>query len=307
MIRKLILCSVLSCALFGGFAVSGDDNGIPQTLDPSAGRLLLASVGDPDPLVPHRIARALGPSALTAAFYRGTRTERLAALDAAASTALADPFAVLPSLAALMGARDRQVASRASRALYAQLRRKADRPTAFSETVPGQLSQLREQLVPLAQDSRLDTDVRGVALIGIGLLEAELPEAGQTWMLELISDPEIAVKRAAITALRPPLDESLLNRLAKTAIADPDLGTRGYAAAMICENALSHGVEEPSADLAELLKNTLENPQIPVDALGGILACITHFKGDRRADLVDLALAHPDPAVAAYWKSPKQR
>jgi hypothetical protein len=307
MVRRSLFCAILSGALLGGFSVSGDDGIVPQKLGPAAGRLLVASVGDPDPLVPHRIARALGPTELTAAFYRGTRTERLVALDAAASTALADPFAVLPSLAALMGARDRQVASRATRALYSQLRRKADRPTAFSETVPGQISQLREQLMPLALDRRLDTDVRGVALLGIGLLESELPETDQTWMLDLLSDPEMALRRASITALRPPLEESLLNGLAKTAIADPDLGTRGYAAAMICENALSHGVEEPSADLTDLLKNTLENTQIPVDALGGVLACIAHFKGDRRADLVDLALAHPDPAVAAYWKSQKQR
>ncbi len=306
MTPRRIRCIVLAVTLFAAISAAGDDTLPP--LEKRSRQLLSTIWGNPDPALPHHLARQLGPGQLVAAFYKGSRAERLAALDAAASPAsLESPFTVLPSLAALMGAKDRRVAARAARALELLLSHETGQPTGFAEVVPGQIAQLRDQLVPLALDRRMAVDVRGMALKGVEMLERRIPEVEQTWMGELLTDSEVAIRRSAVTALRPPLAEALLKALAKIATNDTDPRMRGFAAAMICENALSHGVEEPSKDLVGLLKRILEDRQIPVDTLGGVLACVSHFKGDRRADLIDLILAHPDPAVSGYWKAEKQR
>lgn len=271
-------------------------------LNGQSSRTLIATVGNPDPAVLHRVHDTLAPGQETAAFYRGTRVERLAALDAVAKTRQA-VFDVLPILAALMGANDRQTASRASLALNEILRRVADDVEGMGELIPGQASQLISQLVPLAIDPRLDVDIRGVALQGILVLEPRTGRQDRPWMESLLKDDDPAIRRIAVGMLTPPLPSLLLSVLASIAQEDPDLLTKGNAAGMLCENALEHGVTDPSDDLAAILKGTLGNPEAPADALGGTLACLLRMEGTNRNTLVDVALKHPDPSVEAYWNT----
>lgn len=297
------ITTVIIVFLFSIATASRGDDAQSEDLKPASRTILSSAYGSPDPAVPHRIARELGAGQLVSALYRGTRGERLVALDAASVPSLGEPFAVLPSLAALMGARDRRVASRATRGVLTLLRREAAHSSGFREVVPGQLVQLKEQLKPLAEDGRLDPDVRVTALLAISILNSKLPKSDQAWLGELLSAPESVIRHAAISTLSLPTDEDTLKQLAQVATRDAEPASRGLATAAVCENALSHGVEEPSKDLITLLKTTLKDKQIPGDALGGTIMCISHFKGTERADLVDLILAHPDSAVSDLWKS----
>jgi hypothetical protein len=293
---------LFSVLVFGMSAVADRENSFRIPLSKRAARTLRNAVGESDSEVPYRVATALGPRQLVAAFYRGSRVERLIALDAAAECRNS-PLFLAPSLAALMGAEDRQVASRAARALDKIVRRMVDRSRGIGEWIPGQALQLISQLVPLTADPRLDVDIRVVAMSTIAILNQKINGQDCQWLEPLLDDSEVVVRRQAVGYLTPPFSDPLVPRLAKIATSDADLTTRAEAAALLCENALAHGVTDPSADLTTYLKTTLQTPGMPVSAMGGILACLSRFEGDNKSALVDIAVAHPDPAVMAYWKT----
>ena len=265
-------------------------------------RRLNAAAGASDPAIPYRLAESLGPGQLRAAFYQGTRRERLVALDAAAECRNT-PFWLASSLVALMGAEDRQVSSLAARAVDAIVRRADGHPEGYREVVPGQALQLISQLMPLAQDRRLDTDIRIIAMAVIRSLSVVAETTEPAWPVPLLSDTEVVVRRQAVGDLTPPFSDEILAKLAGLVVNDMDLVVKGYAAGLLCENALAHGVRDPSADLTEYLKTTLQTPGMPVTAMGGILACLSQFDGKNRTALVEIAIAHPDPAVKRLWST----
>jgi hypothetical protein len=263
---------------------------------------IAGALGNVDPVVPHRLARKIAPRQLVAAFYKGTRAERLLALDAAAGYS-EDPWSLLPSLAALMGARERQVASRATNSLLILLERWIKRPDQRGEIVIGQVKQLANQLIPLAADIRLDTDVRISAMNAIRILQqvgAE-PIHGQT--KELLKAGDLLIRRAAIAGCDPPIDDQLLPELVQIVIGDPDFGLRGETASVLCENALIHGVKEPSSDLKKLIEGVIKDARVPAEALAPVLICIKQYPVAVQADFADLAKSRGDPAIDAFWEN----
>ena len=293
----------LSVICFSLMAVSED---VPKLLNASK-HLLAHSVGNADPALPRRLATRLNPDQLVAAFYHGSRIERLVALDVAA-TGSDDPFFLAPSLASLMGAADRQVASMAARALFAIVRAAVSRPDGLDEVIPKRAAQLTEQLRNVAVDRRLDLDVRQIAIQLIEPLQEKqgIEERGD-WALDMLDDEESAIRRQALGVIYLPLSEPAVSKVLKVATQDTDLLTRGDAAVLLCENAVAHRVSEPSADLVDLLQSTIQTPKIPVDVLGGILSCLSEFTGAKRETLLDLVTAHPDPAVKQYWNQLKTK
>ena len=285
-----------------GVAAIGHADFLSQTITARSRAALASAIGNPDPALPHRLWHELGAGQQVAACYNGTRLERLAALDAALASFEA-PFALLPILAALMGANDRQVASRATHAIDTILSREASLPQGFNEVVPGQAAQLISQLVPLVSDHRLDLDVRGVALQGIEHLMRRSSKTERTWLKGLLKDREVSIRHMALGVLTPPLDEQTLTLVASMSVEDPDPLARGQAAAILCENALAHNVKKPSDDLAKILKAAIQDTTMEVSALGAILSCLKRFEGSEQADLLDLILAHPDPAIKEFWKA----
>lgn len=275
--------------------------GIPEGKNPpEITQLLMGAVGDPDPAASHRLARLVTSRQLVQAFYTGSRTERLVALDVAGC--LEDPWTILPYLASLMGARDRQVSSRAAGALLKHLSGGNCGIQELAEVVPGQVVQLMDQLLSLANDVRLDVDLRASALAGIRFLR----ERGYVFsgdFSELLRDPDRAVRRAALAVVDHPISEDYLSVLASIVFDDQDSRLRGQAAALLCENALVHGVSAPSKDLTTVMKTVIGDAQVPADAIAPLLACLSHFPAPARADLIDLASSHPDKRVGEYWKS----
>ena len=264
-------------------------------------RLLANAQGNADPALPHRLASTLSPRELTDAFYSGMRLMRLIALDAALEERT-DPFFVASSLAALMGAEERQTASRAAHALDAIIRRANADPEGYTAVVPGQAAQLIGQLRPLARDPRLDLDIRIVAMSAVISLSPYSNTGSDEWLSGLLDDPDIVVRRSAVGYLAPPLRDDVVIKLSGMVTDDSDLFVRGQAAAMLCENALAHEVKDPSDDLTEYLKTTLQTRNMPIDAIGGILGCLRRFEGKNKDALVEIAIAHPDPAVNTFWK-----
>ncbi len=303
---KSIFSFAVGAILFFELLSANAEQDLPfEPLKPETKKLLLQAVGNPDPFVPHRLALALPANQLKSAIYRGTRQERLLALDAA--SCFSQPWTILPYVAALMGARDRQVASRATNTLVILLSKvNRKQPSISYEVIPKQVIQLATQLLSITGDARLDVDVRVSALTSVQLLRTqgiEIPIRQE----DLLQDDNRAIRRAALATLALPVKEALLGRLAQMSTTDDDLWLRGQAAALLCENAISHGVKKPSRDLVKILKTVIGNAEVPSGAIGPVLSCLNHFPTDSRVDLFDLAHSHPDPSIGEFIKTLQNR
>jgi hypothetical protein len=153
---------------------------------------------------------------------------------------------------------------------------------------------------------RLDLDIRVSALAGVQSLHI-LGNALEFFPLELLKDDETVIRGGGLALLEPPMEENSLVMLAKMVGQDNDLWLRGQAAALLCENALAHGVRAPSNDLTEVMESVLGNDEVPAGAIGSVLSCLSHFPTETRVDLIDLAMGHPDPSIKAFWKSLNKR
>ncbi len=265
--------------------------------------------GDPDPAGPCRTAHSLDFDEMKKALYEGDRRQQLTAVDGAACVVA--PFDMLPYLAALMGARDRQVAARASSALTEQVERLAERPTGFAEVIPGQASAILDQLLAVAKDPRVDLDIRLAAFknchriqLATGIENGSAPFGLTNGSAPFgLTDEEPLIRLAAMSGISVPMEKNVLEKVAGVATEDDDPRLQGTATAIICENALAHGVTKPSKDLAEILKSTLADADVPGTAIASILSCVKRFDAEVRSDFVSIALSHPDPAIAEFWKS----
>jgi hypothetical protein len=297
---KAIPIGTLSAALLLFATSAGSDEEWARAI-PSAetARAIARVVGNPDPGAVRQLGGATAPTQLIAAIYRGDRTQRMAALEA--SGHLSDPWPVLPYLAAVMSAPERQAASRATEALLSDLERESRAPDRAVDLVPGQAEQLVEQLAAAAADGRLDPDIRTSALAGISMIAlidgaTHLPDPA------FLEDEEAAVRGAAMAMLTPPLADPHIRPVAEMAAGDDDRMLRGQAAGLLCENALSHGVTAPSPDLRKLLIAIIADPAFPAEGIAPVLGCLVRFAPASRADLVNAALRHPAPEVKSFWE-----
>ena len=271
----------------------------PGPLSADAAKRLDLAIGDPDAASGNRLAGALTAGQLAAAMYHGTRGQRIVAIDAAAH--LEDPWPILPFLAAFLRAPDRAVASQAAASLLAALAPIAGRPDGAPELVPGQADQLARSMLATADNDVLATDLRAAALQAVRIL-GEIAHRRYAPSEASVLDAEQSVASAAIALWSPPLAEDEIALLADVAVSGADPMLRGQAVGALCENALHHGVAAPSADLARLMRGTFVS-SAPAASLLPALACLSRFPPAARSGIIDLALAHPDPAVKRFWDS----
>jgi hypothetical protein len=281
----------------GGAASAGDPVPPPGPLTPQSRAQLARAVGNPDPGAGARVAAVLTAEQIEAAMIHGTRAERLVAIDAAAH--LEDPWPILPFLAAFLGAEERAAASQAAASLLDALDALAARPGAMNEVVPGQAAQLARSLFATAKNDVLALDLRVAALAAVRAL-GEITRASFAPEDGLLESAQPPIASAAMALLSPPLRDAQLSSLATIAEGAADPMLRGQAVGALCENALAHKVSKPSDDLAALIRGVFDKG-LPAPALLPALACIGRFPPEARAGLVDLALAHPDPAVKRFW------
>jgi len=302
--HRLVLALTLGWTLIVQPVAAGSEREIPDGPLPEAtGRMLDAILGNPDPSAMRRLAQKLSTEDLVLVMYRGDRSQRQVAFELAGYAV--DPWPLLPYLASFMGASERQTASRAALALLTALEGVVARVGDSPDAVPGQIEQLGSQLGRVAAAENLDLDLRAGAIVGLRLL-GQIAGSPTAPGAELFEDPEPAIRAAAMGMLSPPFDDERLAALAELASADQSLTLRGQAAALLCENALAHGVKQPSPDLTRLLQTTLGAASMPAEGVAPILACLRRFKPEARADLVSTALGHPDPRVKAYWEELEQ-
>jgi hypothetical protein len=298
----LTALTAASILLFAA-GVKTDDKTAPPVRASKSGAVFLEAVGNADPSGPFRIAQKTDFESIRVAMYGSERNSRLVAIDTAAF--VEDPWPLLPYLAALMGARDRQTSSRAAHSFISALSRITGDPWNRLEAIAGQARQLAGQLASLAADARLDVDIRASSITGIMLLRAYDRALGlsDSKVSALLDDEDMEIRRAALATIRVPASRSLLSRLVEIAGPESAPTMRGQAADLLCENALSQGAKAPSKDLAKILSQVLGDAAVPAEGIAPILACLARFPVETRADLWDVALRHPDPAVAEFAKT----
>jgi len=299
--RPMLVASLVACLAAAARLLAADSPTAPEPgpVSAEAARRLDLAIGDSDAATGNRLAATLTAEQIVAAMYRGSRGQRIVAIDAAAH--LEDPWPILPYLAAFLRAPDRAAASQAAASLLAALERAAGRPGSAPDLVPGEADQLARSLLAAASNDVLAPDLRTAALQAVRAL-AEIADRRYAPTEPLLRDAEPSVASAALALFTPPLAEDELEILAGIAGPGGDPLVRGQAVGTLCENALHHGVAAPSADLAQLIRGIFVT-SAPAASLLPALACLSRFPPAARADLVDLALAHPDPAVKRFWDS----
>lgn len=296
--RQIILFLFLALFILPWTGQSENNQPI-EAADTDPQQLLRAFWGSTDPARVCQMQRRLPISQLKSLMYGSDRALQLLAIDAC--ECLEDPWPVMSHMAALMGARQRQVAARASLGLLNGLSRFGVADLWDMEIISARLKQLAGQLTSLADDSRLDLDVRVTALIALSIL-LDWEPALDFSPLKYLDDEQSPVRGAAMSLISLPAERETLIRLANIAANDPDLILRGRAAALLCENALSYNVGHLSQDLIDVLRSVLGNGESPAESIAPILACLVRFPEDARAELVELANSHPDSSISAFWK-----
>ena len=96
----------------------------------------------------------------------------------------------------------------------------------------------------------------------------------------------------------------------QTVAALPPTKTRSIAGQIVLHSSAPHAPSirmsaGPSNDLRilEHRVNALEEQLEAVSAIGAVLSCLKRFEGPKQAELMDMAEAHPDPAVKALSKT----
>lgn len=288
--------------LLVGLSGAAADTAQPQLLplDVQSAAALSRFLGDPTDLGVHRLARQLSQPQVVSAIYRGTRSQRLAALESMAVAI--DTLPVLPYLVALLSSSDRSVSGRAAHALDVATRTGSDSQIRFPQMPDAQRQQLASSLVDVLRTQDLAPDVRIVAWQALEAVDHAVAKTSQLVMFGL-ADGDVALRRMALKMVEVPADKQTTMALAERATNDDDARLRGQAASLLCENALAYGVTSPSADLSQLLLETLGDAAIPADGLAGILYCVGHFEPSNRAGFAEKALAHPDRRLAQAWKA----
>jgi len=297
---SILAAAVASCLLATALWAAADSRSPApgREISPQARDVLRRLEAEPDPAALRVAARALTPRDLLTAIYRGDRSQRLVAVSAAGY--LGDPLPMIPYLVALGGARQRETASRAAHALLLSLERLESGTEAAPELIAAQARQIAGQSLDLARDERLDLDVR---VMGVETARRISALAGVDPELEaLLSNGCSALRGAALAGFAPPLSESALAAVAGMVERDASPILRGQAAGLLCENALAHGVEAPSPDLARVLKGAIANREIPAEGIAPIMACLARFSPRARSELVEGMLGRGDEELDALWE-----
>ncbi len=306
--RSFYLFLILSLCLFSALnpktAAAQSDIPLADELQQSDLADIRKAALNPDSASLRSLARRMGVSELMTAVYKGSRAVRLIALDA--SQYVENPMEVLPYLVALMGASSRETASRAAGSFYEIIINPKSFIEQNAEMISGQAEQLISKLIPIAKDSRLDTDIRITAATGVDRLSVYVKKYNETWNVSLLNDSNASIRRAALSFFKVPMENDMLISLAKIAVGDSNVYVRTGAAAVLCENALSRSVKEPSDDLAKILITEVKDSAASVEMIAPIIMCVTGFvEGEKRRSIVESALSNTNSEIPAFVESLK--
>ncbi|MCU0665166.1 MAG: hypothetical protein MUC50_22925 [Myxococcota bacterium] len=295
--KLLPLLAVVAILLCAALALAHDEGLEP--IDAQSQALVARFLCDPTEAGLHRFALGFDTPQLISSVYKGDRSMRLSALEAMASAL--SPGASLPYLVALLEAGDRAVSTRAAHGLLAVMTTCASSQGRCLEMPPAQRGELSARLFRVARNRDLDPDIRVAAWRAMAGL---LPKAARATALVTagLSDSDSAIRRTALSMVDLPAGNKEILAVALRVTDDEDPVMRGQAAALMCENALAHGVSAASQDLAQLLQGALSDRAIPADALAGVLWCVLHFDSSQHAVFAEKIAAHPDARLLALWK-----
>jgi len=297
---KRTLQLVLSATMMGLCLTAGGlDRPKPNELDKETLRLFTMLEGGIDPGIWGKLVDHISVHALVSAFYSDNRSVRLIALEAAGY--VDSPLPLLPYLAVLMRASDRQTASRAAASVLRNLERISQRVEGACDVVPGQIVQLARMLTKTASNDMLAVDIRASSLQAVIMLSRFSPGCCVIPKV-FLKDSKEAVRASALSSFDVPLKDEDLSALAEMVQEDSSPMLRGQSVALLCENALSHGVEEPSQDLTELMLSVIESFD-EAESAAVLLGCLIRFKPSARAEIVEAALKNSSSSVKEYWES----
>ncbi len=299
--KSAIRTGLIVVLALAGAPLSGDVSDVPPdgfSLSPESRRVLETGLGSTDDGQFSYIAGRVSSAELIAAFYDRDRAVARVAVDAAGYSD--EPWDLVPWLAAFIGAGERPVASAAAAALLRALNQAADLRENPSFPVQRQADHGLRMLNEVVGRTSVAPDLR-VAALWARRRMIEWIERPTALPVELWRDPHPLIRDTVLGLLDVPLSEAELRKVAE-AVSDDDPGVRGHAASLLCENALSHGVERLSADLSEVIRSLLE-PGADPRQVAPLLPCLSRFPYESRADISDLVLKQTHPGTVRLWKS----
>ena len=298
--KVVLICSlILSLQLFC-FAIYGDSRReSPQKISQEGLKLLSKGVGAVDDAIFAQIGQHLSLADFIAALYGPNRSYRRIALDSAAF--VPSPWEYIPYMISFMGAGERQAASVAANSVFKSLAQAFDMRHTMQIPLTKQAAQVLVMLADVAENESLELDLR-VTAIRYAAKISGMTNQRLSDRETLLSDAEPEIRVAAMQTLSLPLTEKYLAKIVKMATKDDVAELRASAVAMLCENARSHNVKKPSADLKSLVAE-LVKAEDDAMLVAPALICISGFPYRTRADLSDRIHSCGNEKIIKYWKS----
>ncbi|MBN2716670.1 MAG: hypothetical protein JXX14_12520 [Deltaproteobacteria bacterium] len=248
------------------------------------------------------IAQKLTLSDFKAALYGNSRVYRRVALDAAAY--VSEPWEYMPYLVSFMSAAERQSASTAAQSIFVALERAFDMRHGIRIPVSKQSRQMTDMLSEIAMNDALSKDIR-VAAIRCAARIAEMTNQPLRAIDAAINNSDVDIQVTAMQMLSLPLSDNYLNTIGRLATENESEVVRGVAVALLCENARSHQVVKPSADLKSLVVEIIQSAAT-AETVAPALACMARFQYRVRADLSDKINSCGNEKIVKYWKTLSQ-
>lgn len=245
------------------------------------------------------LGEQIGPAGVAECLEHAARAGRLVCAQAARY--IEQPWAVLPVLAAVLRDHDRQVASRAAESMVAVLSQMHPGDLGEQEALPSEVESLLEGLRGMATARELSRDIRAQIVVISGYL-AILTGAGLAVARQALTDSEVAVRRAALSALVTSSDADDIAAMSRAAVEDQDLVVSTLAAAGVCEATLSSGRGLPS-EVEARIRGLLEDESLNAGIAGPLLTCLLRASGERAEELQGLAARHPNESTRELWTS----
>lgn len=245
------------------------------------------------------LAHEIGPTGISECLEHAARAGRLVCAQAARY--LERPWPALPVLATVLRDHDRQVASRAAESMVVVLSQMHSGDLGEQEALPSEIEGLLEGLRGTAASRELSPDIRAQVVLASGYL-AQLTGAGLEISRRALSDPEVSVRRAALSALVTSTDPEDIRAMSSAAVEDEDLVVSTLAAAGVCETTLSSGRGLPS-EVEARIQTLLEDEAVSASIAGPLLTCLLRASGDRAEELQGLAAEHPNESTRELWRT----
>lgn len=251
--------------------------------------------GDESSLV--HLADEIGSSGVAECLENAGRSGRMVCAEAARYVSHWWPTLLV--LAQVLDDHDRQVASRAAESMVVILHSVQSGDLGPQEPVPEEAEAMLERLRSVSGNRRISLEIRVLVVATSGFF-ARLVGAGLEVPRGAVSDPEVAVRRAAVRALMGSSEADDVSALVEATAHDGDLLVASQAATGVCEVTLIAGSSLPEP-VEERIRALLADSRARPSQITPLLACIARSEHPQADQFKELAARHPNEASRQVW------